>query len=104
VHLLSWSWATPIAGAVKGACDGVKLGNLTQLLDKIKPAIQMSKVSGKRDGKNAAFVSDVTELNVDVSINTIRAQSPILAELEKQGKIKIVGAMNDTSTGKVNWR
>jgi len=91
-------------GAVKGACDGVKLGNLTQLLDKIKPAIQMSKVSGKRDGKNAAFVSDVTELNVDVSINTIRAQSPILAELEKQGKIKIVGAMNDTSTCKVNWR
>jgi carbonic anhydrase len=64
----------------------------------------MSKVSGKCDGKNAAFVSDVTELNVDVSINTIRAQSPILAELEKQGKIKIVGAMNDTSTGKVNWR
>lgn len=91
-------------GAIKGACDGVKLGNLTQLLDKIKPAIQMSKVGGKRDGKNAAFVSDVTELNVDVSINTIRTQSPILAEMEKQGKIKIVGAMYDTSTGRVIWR
>lgn len=91
-------------GAVKGACDNVKLGNLTQLLEKIKPAIQMSKVSGKRDGKNTAFVNDVTELNVDVSINTIRSQSPILADLEKQGKIKIVGAMYDTSTGRVNWR
>lgn len=91
-------------GAVKGACDNVKLGNLTQLLDKIKPAIEMSKFGGKRDGKNIAFVNDVTELNVDMSIKIIRGQSPILADLEKQGKIKIVGAMYDTSTGKVSWR
>ncbi|MFZ4380128.1 MAG: carbonic anhydrase family protein [Polynucleobacter sp.] len=91
-------------GAIKGACDGVELGNLTQLLDKIKPAIQMSKTPGERNGKNYRFVNEVTELNVDDSIKTIRDKSPILRDLEKQGKLKIVGAMYDTSKGKVIWR
>lgn len=91
-------------GAIKGACDGVQLGNLTQLLEKIKPAIQMSKISGNRNGKNYKFVNEVTELNVDESVKEIRTKSPILADLEIQGKIKIVGAMYDTSTGRVIWR
>ena len=91
-------------GAIKGACDGVKLGNLTQLLEKIQPAVQMSKTPGERNGKNYKFVNEVTELNIDDSVNEIRAKSPILADLEKQGKVKIVGALYDTSTGKVSWR
>ena len=91
-------------GAIKGACDGVQLGNLTQLLAKIQPAIQMSKAAGDRNGKNYQFVNEVTELNVDDSVNEIRNRSTILADLEKQGKIKIVGAMYDTSTGRVSWR
>ena len=91
-------------GAIKGACDGVQLGNLTQLLEKIQPAIQMSKISGDRNSKNYKFVNEVTELNVDESVKEIRNKSIILADLEKQGKIKIVGAMYDTSTGRVYWR
>lgn len=91
-------------GAIKGACDGVQLGNLTQLLEKIQPAIRMSKATGDRNGKNYKFVNEVTELNVDESVKEIRTKSPILADLEKQGKVKIVGAMYDTSTGRVSWR
>ena len=91
-------------GAIKGACDGVQLGNLTLLLKKIQPAIQLSKVAGERTGKNYKFVNEVTELNVDESVKEIRDRSLILADLEKQGKIKIVGAIYDTSTGKVIWR
>lgn len=91
-------------GAVKGACDGIEMGNLTQLLDKIKPAIKQSKVPGARNSKNTQFVNDVTELNVDVSIKKIRESSPILRDLESQGKLKIVGAIYDTSSGKVLWK
>lgn len=91
-------------GAIKGACDGVQLGNLTQLLQKIQPAIQMSKTSGVRNGKNYKFVEEVTEINIDESVKEIRNRSPILADLEKQGKIKIVGALYDASTGRVSWR
>ena len=91
-------------GAVKGACDDVKMGNLTGLLAKIEPAVAATKTSGTRDAKNHKFVEDVAELNVDMAIKTLRAKSPILKELEDAGKIKIVGAMYDTATGKVVWR
>lgn len=91
-------------GAVKGACDGVEMGNLTGLLAKIKPAVTAAKTTGERNSKNYRFVNEVTELNVTDAIKNIRAKSPILKELEAQGKVKIVGAVYDTSTGKVNWQ
>lgn len=91
-------------GAVKGACDGVKMGNLTTLLDKIAPAVAATKTSGERSSKNHQFVDDVIEMNVDLVIKNIRDKSPILKELEDAGKIKIVGAVYDTASGKVAWR
>lgn len=91
-------------GAIKGACDGIEMGNLTGLLEKIKPAISASKVPGERNSKNYKFVADVTEINVTDAIKIIRQKSPILRDLEAQGKIKIVGAIYDTSTGKINWQ
>ena len=91
-------------GAIKGACDGVKMGNLTTLLDRFQPAISKVKTDGERNSHNHQFVQEVTEMNVDVAIQTIRDKSPILKELEDAGKIKIVGAMLDISTGKVSWR
>lgn len=91
-------------GAIKGACDGVKMGNLTTLLDKFQPAISKVKTDGERNSHNHQFVHDVTEMNVDVVIQTIRDKSPILKELEDAGKIKIVGAVYDTASGKVAWR
>ncbi len=90
-------------GAIKGACDGVKMGNLTGLLDKLMPAVNASKIEGDRTSKNNAFVQDVTELNVQQTVQKIRDMSPILKEMEAQGKIKIVGAMYNTSNGKVSW-
>lgn len=90
-------------GAIKGACDGVKMGNLTGLLDKLMPAVNASKIEGDRSSKNHAFVQDVAEVNVQQTVQKIRDTSPILKELEDQGKIKIVGAMYDTGNGKVTW-
>ncbi len=91
-------------GAVKGACDGVKMGNLTGLLDKISPAVSAVQTTGERSSKNHKFVEDVAEMNVDLVIKTIREKSPILKDLEAAGKIKIVGAVYDTDNGKVIWR
>ncbi len=90
-------------GAIKGACDGVKMGNLTTLLDKFTPAVSATKTSGERSSKNHQFVDDVTEMNVQLVVKTIREKSSILKEMEDGGKIKIVGALYDTSTGKVKW-
>ena len=91
-------------GAVKGACDHVEMGNLTALLDKIKPAVEAVKADfaeDKRNSKNKEFVEAVIRKNVEITIQDIRKDSPILAELEKQGGIKLVGGIYILHTGKV---
>ncbi|WP_338409607.1 carbonic anhydrase family protein [uncultured Flavobacterium sp.] len=91
-------------GAVKGACDGAKMGNLTKLLEKITPAVNAVKEPTDvsiRNSKNEQFVDEVAKVNVQLTIDRIYAESPILAELEKNGDIKIVGAMYDVNTGEV---
>lgn len=90
-------------GAVKGACDGAELGNLTELLRKIKPAVEAVKGHEKegRNSKNKKFVNEVVVKNVDMTVTDIRDRSKVLADLEKEGKIKIVGAVYDLETGKV---
>ncbi len=93
-------------GAVKGACDNAKMGNLTKLLEKITPAVNAvtePKDSGLRNSKNLEFVDMVSEKNVLLSIDRIRNESPILAEMEEIGEIKIAGAMYNVNTGKVNF-
>jgi len=89
-------------GAVKGACDGVEMGNLTALLSKIKPAIEQTKgFEGERNSKNDAFVAKVIEENVRQTVADIRSRSEVLAELETQGAIKIVGAIYSLKDGSV---
>jgi carbonic anhydrase len=93
-------------GAVKGACDNAKMGNLTKLLEKITPAVNAvtePKDTGLRNSKNLEFVDMVSEKNVLLSIDRIRNESPILAEMEEIGEIKIAGAMYNVNTGKVNF-
>lgn len=90
-------------GAVKGAIDNVQLGNLTGLLDVIKPAIAATTYAGERTSKNAAFVDAVAKSNVQLTIDTLRSGSPILADLEKKGQIKIVGSMYNLSNGVVSF-
>jgi len=90
-------------GAVKAAVDDVKLGNITPMLEKIKPAVAMTEYTGEKNSKNQEFVHMVCENNVKNTIETIRAQSPILAEMETNGEIKIVGAVYDMDNGTVEW-
>ena len=93
-------------GAVKGACDGVELGNLTHLLDKITPAMELiddPKEKSLRNSKNIDFVDAVANANVDRTLDMIRKNSPILAEMEQVGAIKIVSGMYDIQTGVVSF-
>lgn len=90
-------------GAVRGAIDNVELGNLTGLLDVIKPAIAKTEYNGERMGSNYDFVDAVAKTNVELTINNIRKNSPILKNLEDLQKIKIVGSMYHLSGGKVDF-
>lgn len=90
--------------AIIGACNKLEFGNLTGLLDKIKPAIANEKtILENRDGSNNQFVNKVSEQNIFHTIERIRLESTIVAELEKAGKIKIVGGLYDVDTGKVDF-
>lgn len=86
-------------GAIKGACDNAKLGKLTGLLEKIKPAIQ--KVETLTEGQE--FTHAVSIKNVEVSLAEIRRQSDVLRKMEERKEIGIVGAMYDVATGKVDF-
>ena len=90
-------------GAVKGAIDDVVLGNLTGLLARIKPAIPATHFTGEKSSKNAAYVDAVARTNVVLGLDEIRRRSPILADLEKKGTIKITGAMYTLSNGMVDF-
>lgn len=89
-------------GAISGACDHVKLGHLTGLLDKISPAIEMEKTTcEERNSANLNFVRNVTINNINLVVEKIRLQSPILAEMENEGQIKIIGGIYDLDNGQV---
>ncbi len=91
-------------GAVKGACDGAKLGLLTKTLANIAPAVDA--VQGDytpRSSKNAKFVQAVTEMNVKLTMHELRARSAVLREMIDKNEIGLVGAMYDVSSGKVTF-
>jgi len=90
-------------GAVAGAIAGAKLGNLTALLAMISPAVDPTKFAGERTANNPAFVDAVAHTSVTLTLAKIRKDSPVLAELEQQGKIKIAGAMYDLNSGAVDF-
>jgi len=91
-------------GAIKGACDNVELGNLTSLISKIKPAVDLEKSTTKnRDSSNSNFVENVAELNVALSVKTILLKSAIISEMVKNDEIGIVGGVHDISTGEVKF-
>jgi carbonic anhydrase len=91
-------------GAVKGAIDDVKLGNLTGLLDRIEPAVASVPDDGSpRNSKNDAFVERVAEANVRLAMKQIRERSPTLREMLDQKQIDLVGGMYDLSTGQVHF-
>ncbi|HSP12069.1 MAG TPA: carbonic anhydrase family protein [Salegentibacter sp.] len=90
-------------GAIKAAIDDVKLGNITPMLQNIRPAVESVEYEGEKNSENQEFVGMVCEQNVLDNIEEIRDDSPILKEMEENGEIKIVGAVYDMDDGKVDW-
>lgn len=91
-------------GAIKGACDGVRLGNLTTLLEKIEEAVALETgTATDRNSQNTAFVERVAELNVLLVKRKIMKQSPLLAAMVAGSEIAIVGGMYDVESGAVTF-
>jgi carbonic anhydrase len=91
-------------GAVKGACDHVEMGNLTELLSKIQPAVyQETETLTERNAKNAPFVENVAQINVKRSVKNIIERSFILEQMVENGEIGIIGAMHNIETGEVTF-
>ena len=90
-------------GAIKGAVDHVRLGNLTATLANIRPAVAASRAKGERNAKNAAFVQAVAETNVKMTVAALTARSRVLKKQVAAGQLRIVGAMHDLATGHVNF-
>lgn len=92
-------------GAIQAACDGVEQGHITQLLDKIKPAIAAeTEITHNRCGANTEFVGKVTKLNIANTLRNIYHESPVLRQLTDQGQIGMVGAVYNVSSGMVEFK
>lgn len=93
-------------GAIKGACDHVELGNLTELLSKIQPAVYEENRTPEPAGRNSAnaeFVENVADLNVRRSVRSIVNRSYILEHMIAAGKIGIIGAKHNLASGEVSF-
>lgn len=90
-------------GAIKGACDHVKMGKLTGLLKKIKSSVKAEKTEKERTSENSEFVTKVASLNVKSVLKKIPKHSKILRDMHKKGEIAIIGGMYDVSTGMVDF-
>ena len=93
-------------GAVKGACDHARLGNLTALINKIEPAVDAviePQDKSLRNSSNIEFVNRVAEKIVEMTISEIRSASSVLNEMEKNGEIKIIGGIYDIASGLVSF-
>ncbi|MCX6200082.1 MAG: carbonic anhydrase family protein [Bacteroidetes bacterium] len=93
-------------GAIKGACDHLELGNLTELLSKIQPAVYQetqTTLPENRNSKNEEFVENVATLNVRRSVKTVVDRSYILEQMIEKGEIAIIGAKLQIETGEVEF-
>ncbi len=93
-------------GAIKGAADDAKLGNLTETLANIKPAVEAAKArfpQGPHTSKNAGFVEAIVEENVRITVRNITDRSPVLAERVAKGELVVVGGVYDLATGSIQW-
>ncbi len=93
-------------GAVKGACDHVEMGNLTELLSKLQPAVYEEKETrqgDQRNSKNPVFVENVASINVRRTVKSIIERSYIIEQMVESGDIAVVGAMYNIDTGRVEF-
>lgn len=92
-------------GAVKGACDHLEMGNLTELLSKLQPSVyaEIETAPQHRNSANNTFVENVASINVRRAVKNIIERSFIIEQMVEQGKIGVVGAMYNIETGKVEF-
>lgn len=92
-------------GAVKAACDGVELGNITPMLANITPAVRLSaeQIDGPADSSNSEFVAATVKNNVKLTMDRIRERSAILREMEDAGEISIKGGVYQLGSGEVEF-
>ena len=93
-------------GAVKGACDHARMGNLTALINKIEPAVDAVELpvdESMRNSSNIGFVNSVASKNVEMTLSNIRNKSEILNQMEASGDLIIIGGMYDIADGKVTF-
>lgn len=92
-------------GAVKAACDGVELGNITPMLANITPAVKLSaeQIDGPTDSSNPEFVAATIKNNVKLTIDRIRERSAILRDMEEAGEIAIKGGVYNLGSGEVEF-
>ena len=91
-------------GAVKGACDNVELGNLTATLSNIAPAVySVTDIEGPRTAANKDFVQAVAHENVEITVRNMVERSPVMHGLVEEGKLVVIGAMHNVTTGEVTF-
>lgn len=91
-------------GAIMAACDDIKFGNVTALINKLKPAVaRVREPTTNRNSQNSEFVEDVAKANVFLTIANIKHRSEVLREMLENYQIAIVGGMYDTQTGKIEF-
>lgn len=90
-------------GAVGGACSHAKLGHVTGLLDRIQPAVRKVSATSKAAKNSPAFEDEVAAENVRLVVSQIRAQSPLIKNLEREGKLVIAGGIYHLNTRKVEF-
>lgn len=92
-------------GAIKSAIAGVELGNITAMLEHIDPAIEMTDnfPEDQRTVENKEYVDAVIKNNVIHTIQEIKDESSIIAEMAQNNEINIVGAVYNVQTGRVEW-
>jgi carbonic anhydrase len=91
-------------GAIKGAIDDVKLGNVTALLSNIRPSVlKVAAGDGDHTSKNKKFVQEVADQNARDAASLLTTRSELLAAQLKEHQIKIVSAMHDVGTGAIRW-
>jgi carbonic anhydrase len=91
-------------GAIKGACDGVQLGNLTTVLNLIQPSVYLERtVQANRTSGNQEFVDKVTRIHVKRSVESIIERSIVLREMIEKEQIGLIGAIYDVKTGVVEF-
>lgn len=90
-------------GAIKGAIDQAKLGNLTEMLSHIEPAVAATKFAGKRTSKDKKLVQSVADINAQLAARMILGRSPVLKEMADKKEIVVAAAMHDIETGRVSF-